>query len=91
MPSDPLPRIDFGLLSPVSVGHDALLSDGFVLSTMIRVECALVAAYVEVGAAPRGARVEIDHVFGIDEKGGASARGIDVDALVRDAVAGAIP
>lgn len=91
MRSDPLPRIDLGLLSPVSVGHDALLSDGFVLSTMIRVECALVAAYVEVGAAPRGARVEIDHVFGIDEKGGASPRGIDVDALVRDAVAGGNP
>lgn len=91
MPSDPLPRIDLGLLSPVSVGHDALLSDGFVLSTMIRVECALVAAYVEVGAAPREARAEIDHVFGIDEKGGASPRGIDVDALVRDAVAGGNP
>ncbi len=67
MPSEPLPRIDLGLLSPVSVGHDALLSDEFVLTTMIRVECALVAAYVAVGAAPREARAEIDHTFGIDE------------------------
>ncbi|BFM25179.1 lyase family protein [Microbacterium sp. che218] len=91
MPSEPLPRIDLGLLSPVSVGHDALLSDEFVLTTMIRVECALVAAYVAVGAAPREARAEVDHVFGIDEKGGASARVLDVDALVRDAVAGGNP
>ncbi len=52
----------------MSVGHDALLSDEFVLTTMIRVECALVAAYVAVGPAPREARAEIDHVFGIDEK-----------------------
>ncbi|MEX8056944.1 lyase family protein [Microbacterium sp. 16-032] len=91
MPSEPLPRIDLGLLSPVSVGHDALLSDEFVLATMIRVECALVAAYVAVGVAPREARADIDHVFGIDEKGGASTRVLDVDALVRDAVAGGNP
>ncbi|MDZ5145206.1 lyase family protein [Microbacterium testaceum] len=91
MPSEPLPRIDLGLLSPVSVGHDALLTDEFVLATMIRVECALVAAYVAVGAAPREARRDIDHVFGIDEKGGASVRVLDVDALVRDSVAGGNP
>lgn len=91
MPSDALPSIDVGLLAPVSVGHDALLSDGAVLSTMIRVECALVAAYVEVGAAPREARVEIDHVFGIDEKYGSPERGIDVDRLVREGVAGGNP
>jgi len=91
LPSDPLPRIDLGLLSPVSVGHDALLSDEFVLNTMIRVECALVAAYVEVGAAPPGARADIDHVFGIDEKYASPARGLDVDALIRDAVAGGNP
>ncbi|MCY1715664.1 lyase family protein [Microbacterium sp. SL62] len=91
MPSEPLPRIDLGLLSPVSVGQDALLSDEFVLATMIRVECALVAAYVAVGVAPREARADIDHLFGIDEKGGASARVLDVDALVRDAVAGGNP
>jgi 3-carboxy-cis,cis-muconate cycloisomerase len=91
LPSEPLPRIDLGLLSPVSVGHDALLSDEFVLATMIRVECALVAAYVAVGVAPREARADIDHVFGIDEKGGASARVLDVYALVRYAVAGGNP
>ncbi|WP_295831831.1 lyase family protein [uncultured Microbacterium sp.] len=91
MPSEPLPRIDLGLLSPVSVGHDALLTDEFVLATMIRVECALVAAYVAVGAAPREARRDIDHVFGIDEKGGASVRVLDVDALVRDSVVGGNP
>ncbi len=91
MPSEPLPCIDLGLLSPVSVGHDALLTDEFVLATMIRVECALVAAYVAVGAAPREARRDIDHVFGIDEKGGASVRVLDVDALVRDSVVGGNP
>ncbi len=91
MPSDALPHIDRGLLSPVSVGHDDLLSDGFVLTTLIRVECALVAAYVEVGAAPREARAHIDHVFGIDEKYGSPARALDVDRLIRDAVAGGNP
>lgn len=91
MPSDALPSIDIGLLAPVSVGHDALLSDESVLSALVRVECALVAAYVEVGAAPREARTGIDDVFGVDEKVGSPARGLDIDRLVREAVAGGNP
>lgn len=91
MPSDALPSIDVGLLAPVSVGHDALLSDESVLSALVRVECALVAAYVEVGVAPREARTGIDHAFGVDEKDGPPARGLDTDRLVREAVAGGNP
>lgn len=95
MPSDSpagrVPRIDIGLLSPVTVGHDDLVSDGIVLSTLVRVECALIAAYVAVGAAPREARAHIDHVFGIDEEDGSPAEGLDVERLVREAVAGGNP
>ncbi|WP_295788953.1 lyase family protein [uncultured Microbacterium sp.] len=91
MRSDTPSALDIGLLSPVSVGHDELLSDAFVLRTLVDVECALVAAYVEVGAAPREARAHIDHVFGRDEKGGTSIRALDVARIVRDAVAGGNP
>ncbi|KTS05552.1 lyase family protein [Microbacterium testaceum] len=91
MPSDPLVPIDLGLLSPVTVGHDALVSDSFVLSALVRAECALVAAYEEVGVAPREARRDIDHTFGIDEKYGNPAAGLEVDRLITESVSGGNP
>jgi 3-carboxy-cis,cis-muconate cycloisomerase len=91
LPSDPLVPIDLGLLSPVTVGHDALVSDSFVLSALVRAECALVAAYEEMGVAPREARRDIDHTFGIDEKYGNPAAGLEVDRLITESVSGGNP
>lgn len=91
MPSEPLPHIDLGLLSPVTVGHDLFVSDGFVLNELVRAECALVAAYVEVGVAPREARRDIDHVFGLDEKYSHLTGGLDIDRLISESVSGGNP
>lgn len=91
MPSEPLPHIDLGLLSPVTVGHDLFVSDGFVLNELVRAECALVAAYVEVGVAPREVRRDIDHVLGLDEKYSHLTRGLDVDRLIAESVSGGNP
>ncbi|MDQ1082156.1 MULTISPECIES: lyase family protein [Microbacterium] len=88
MPSE---AFDRGLLTPVAVGHDALVSDASVLDALVRAECALVAAYAELGVAPQEARAEIDHVFGLDEKGGAPSATLDVDALLSASVAGGNP
>lgn len=96
MPSDPLAVdgptvVDVGLLSPVTVGHDHLVSDAFVLRALVHAECGLVAAYEELGVASRDARREIDHVFGLDEKYGNATAGLDVDLLVARAVSGGNP
>ncbi|MBD8206772.1 adenylosuccinate lyase [Microbacterium sp. CFBP 8790] len=96
MPSEPPTVVDVGLLSPVTVGHDLLVSDGFVLDALVRAECALVAAYADLGVAPRRVAVEVDHVFGLDERGSSPARNlparnVDVGALVAASVAGGNP
>lgn len=83
--------IDTGLLSPATVGHDLLVSDGFVLGALVRAECALVAAYVELGVAPREAQNAIDWTFGIQEKYGSPAGGLDTDRLIVEAVRGGNP
>ncbi|MCJ1709179.1 lyase family protein [Microbacterium sp. VKM Ac-2923] len=88
MPSEPFER---GLLTPVAVGHDALVSDAAVLDALVRAECALVAAYVAGGVAPREAGIAIDHAFGLDETGGSPSETLDVDALVTASVAGGNP
>ncbi|MDF2991603.1 MAG: adenylosuccinate lyase [Microbacterium sp.] len=91
MPSESLPPIDLGLLSPVTVGHDLFVSDRFVLNALVRAECALVAAYVDLGVAPADARRDIDHVFGLDEKYSHLTGGLDVDRLIADSVSGGNP
>lgn len=88
MPSEPFDR---GLLAPVAVGHDVLVSDAAVLDALVRTECALVAAYAERGAAPREASDAVDHAFGLDEKGGSPSATLDVDALIAASVAGGNP
>lgn len=88
MPSEPFER---GLLTPVAVGHDALVSDRSVLDALVRAECALVAAYVERGVAPREAGTAIDHAFGLDDKYGAPSAALDLDALIAASVAGGNP
>lgn len=83
--------IDGGLLSPVTAGHDDLVSDAFVLDALVRAECALAAAYADIGVAPRAASVAIDHAFGLDEKYGRPGLGLDEDSLPEAAVAGGNP
>ncbi len=91
MPSEPLPRIDSGLLSPVTVGHDLLVSDAMVADALVRTECALVAAYEELGVAPPEARRDIEHAFGTEEESGPSVTPADLDRLAREAVSGGNP
>lgn len=88
MPSE---SFDRGLLTPVAAGHDAMVSDAAVLDALVRAECALVAAYVDLGVAPREATAAVDHAFGLDEKYGAPSAALDVDALVSASVAGGNP
>ena len=61
MPTDaerPAPGpFDAGLLSPVAAGNDDAVSDGAVLAALVRVERALVEAYVAVGSVPDAATV----------------------------------
>ncbi|WP_431796078.1 lyase family protein [Microbacterium enclense] len=88
MPSDPF---DAGLLSPATVGHDALVSDRAYLDALVRAECALVTAYAVRGIAPREIAVAVDHTFGLDEKYGSPSLGIDLGALAAASVAGGNP
>lgn len=67
------------------------MSDTSVLDALVRAECALVAAYVERGVAPREAGAAIDHAFGLDAKGGSPSATLDIDALVTASVAGGNP
>ena len=75
----------------MTVGHDLLVSDPAVADALVRAECALVAAYAEVGVAPRQAHDDIDRVFGIDEKSGPAVTPADLDRLAREAVSGGNP
>lgn len=88
MPSDPL---DVGLLSPVTAGHDGLVSDRAYLDALVLAECALVTAYADRGMAPRDVADAVGHAFGLDEKYGSPSLGIDLEALAAAAVAGGNP
>lgn len=88
MPSDPF---DAGLLSPATVGHDALVSDRAYLDALVLAECALVRAYAALGVAPQDVALAVDHAFGLDEKYGSPSLGIDLGALAAASVAGGNP
>ena len=63
MPSDPHP-LDVGLLSPVSAGHDAAVSDAAVLDALVAAEVALVRA---LGAGGAGEVVLVEDTAGMPE------------------------
>ncbi|SFR67588.1 3-carboxy-cis,cis-muconate cycloisomerase [Agromyces sp. CF514] len=83
-PRDPTSvSFESGLLSPVSVGHDAAVSDAAVLDALVEVELALVRAYGCLGVAPAA---EVGVVVEAVE-----AHALDPIAIARDAVAGGNP
>ncbi|WP_083511189.1 lyase family protein [Microbacterium sp. XT11] len=91
MSSDALPFGDLGLLTPVSAGHDHIVSDAAVLSALVRAECALVTAYEQVGVATPHARRAIHQAFGTGEESPNPALGIDIERLSVDAAHGGNP
>ncbi|GAA4168767.1 lyase family protein [Gryllotalpicola koreensis] len=76
---------DVGLLTPVAVGHDAVVSDAAVAAALIEVEAALVRAAVALGLAPGSVGVAVER--GADEL----RRTLDVAALAAEAVGGGNP
>lgn len=50
--SEPTPVVDTGLLNPVSVGHDRIVSDAEIVAAMVAVEVALVRTLGSIGVAP---------------------------------------
>lgn len=95
MPSDPGPDpfgIDRGLLNPVVVGRDALVSDAAVADALVAAEVALVRAYGRRGAASADVVAAVSGALGWRGAGEpCAAHGVDVDALAAAAVAGGNP
>ncbi|NYF15215.1 3-carboxy-cis,cis-muconate cycloisomerase [Microbacterium sp. AK009] len=84
--------IDVGLLSPVTAGHDAGVSDAAVLDALVTAEVALTRAYSRVGAAPGSAVTEVASTFGWqDGQSGCRGHGVALGDLVTAAVAGGNP
>ncbi|WJL94435.1 lyase family protein [Microbacterium sp. ET2] len=84
--------IDVGLLSPVTVGHDARVSDAAVLDALVTAEVALTRAYARVGAAPESAVTEVASTFGWqDGQSGCRGHDLALGDLVAASVAGGNP
>ncbi|WP_322410298.1 lyase family protein [Microbacterium invictum] len=100
MPSPTLPpdtsgrsgAIDVGLLSPVTVGHDAGVSDAAVLDALVTAEVALTRASARVGAAPERVVAEVASTFGWqDGQSGCRGHGVALGDLIAASVAGGNP
>lgn len=95
MPSDPQSgdtAIDRGLLSPVTVGHDALVSDAAVLGALVAAEVALVRAYGAIGMLDAAAVESVSLALGWSGPGeGCTQAVVDLDALIAASVAGGNP
>ncbi len=84
--------IDVGLLSPVTVGHDALVSDAAVLDALVTAEVALTRAWAAVGAAPAAAADAVSDAFGWKRPLlPCEDHGLDAAELARAAVSGGNP
>lgn len=83
---------DVGLLSPVTVGHDEVVSDAAVLDALVTAEVALARAYGAVGLAPAEAVAAIEESLGwVDPNDGCRGHGISSSELAAAAVAGGNP
>lgn len=84
--------IDEGLLSPVSAGRDAAVSDAALLDALVGAEAALVRAYGRIGLAPATVVAAVSDAWGWQEPGlGCAAHGFDAAVLADDATAGGNP
>ena len=91
MPSDG-PAFDVGLLSPVTVGFDASVSDAAVLDALVTAEVALVRARGARGLTPAGVVDRVSRTFGWTGAGEpCRAHAIDASALAAASVAGGNP
>ncbi|KJC65060.1 lyase family protein [Agreia bicolorata] len=98
MTSDrPFTALDVGLLSPVTVEHDALVSDDAVLTALVGAELGLVRAWTALGALSSQSAEAIAAAWGLgaadsDEAiGPAGALGIDAAQIAAAAVGGGNP
>lgn len=90
MPSEPPPPVDAGLLSPVSVGRDAAVSDAAVLDALVTAEVALVRALAATGLLDGAAAERVSAEFGWTSRG-CRDHGFEVTALASAAAAGGNP
>jgi 3-carboxy-cis,cis-muconate cycloisomerase len=91
-PTEPPRALDVGLLSPVSVGHDATVSDEAVLDALVAAEVALTRAYGSLGIAPGSVVDDISTALGWQGNGrGCRGHGIAAAALAEASVSGGNP
>ncbi|WP_255572597.1 lyase family protein [Leucobacter tenebrionis] len=92
--------VDAGLLSPITVGHDRLVSDAAFAACLVTAEAALARAWAEVGIAPVAAADAIAEALlpaeaARPEEPDEGAEGlstvVELAALTREAVAGGNP
>jgi len=81
--ADDAASFDRGLLTPVAVGHDAVVSDDGVLAALVRAELGLVRAWSALGALPGETADSIAEAW--------ESLVIDVDSLAEGAVGGGNP
>ena len=99
MPTDPTAEgtagshsIDAGLLTPVSVGYDAVVSDAAIGGALIAAEVALVRAWAASGTAPTAAAASVSEALGWRGAGRPCALSdVPLAQLTADAVAGGNP
>lgn len=88
--------VDAGLLSPVSVGHDGLVTDGAVCEALVTAEAALARAWAALGVAPPEAADDVSSSLGWLDRGApcdltAVAGGVPLGELIKGSVAGGNP
>ncbi|WP_280116185.1 lyase family protein [Leucobacter coleopterorum] len=97
MPTDPAVSdaasfTDFGLLSPVSIGHDSEVGDDEVLGALVAAEVALTRAWAAVGVAPQGAADSVSDALGWKGVGRPCVQhGVPLQRLAGEAAAGGNP
>ncbi|MDY0910124.1 lyase family protein [Microbacterium sp. CFBP9034] len=90
MSSDREPSVDVGLLSPVSAGHDACVSDAAIVDALVTAEVALARALARVGALDPDAAERLSAEFGWTP-GGCRGHGVAATDLALAAAEGGNP
>lgn len=82
------PSIDVGLLSPVSAGHDACVSDAAIVDALVTAEVALARALARVGALDPGKAERLSAEFGWTDSGCRGHRVVATDLAIAAADGG---